>query len=106
MNYHVLAVYSDGETSKSYNIVYCEQTEGIDENEDVGFTLSPNPTSGLVRIEGATAAEVRVNNALGQLLKTAQNTNEVNLRGLPQGMYLLRITDENGATATRKIVVK
>ena len=106
LNYHVLAVYSDGETSKSYNIVYCEQTEGIGENEDVGFTLSPNPTSGLVRIEGATVAEVRVYNTLGQLVKTAKNTNEVNLRGLPQGMYLLRITDEDGASATKKLVVK
>lgn len=106
LNYHVLVVYSDGETSKSYNIVYCEQTEGIDENEGEGITLSPNPTSGLVRIEGTTAAEVRVYNALGQLVKTAQNTNEVNLRGLPQGMYLLRIMDEDGATATWKIVVK
>jgi hypothetical protein len=106
LNYHVLAVYSDGETSKSYNIVYCEQTEGIGENEGEGITLSPNPTSGLVRIEGATATEVRVYNTLGQLLKTAQNTNEVNLRGLPQGMYLLRITDEDGAVATKKLVVK
>ena len=61
---------------------------------------------GLVHIEGATATEVRVYNALGQLVKTAQNTNEVNLRGLPQGMYLLRITDEDGATATKKLVVK
>ena len=106
LNYHVLAVYSDGETSKSYNIVYCEQTEGIGENEGEGITLSPNPTSGLVRIEGTTATEVRVYSTIGQLVKTAQNTNEVNLRGLPQGMYLLRITDENGNTATRKIVVK
>ena len=70
------------------------------------LTLSPNPTSGLVRIEGATATEVRVYNTIGQLLKTAQNTNEVNLRGLPQGMYLLRITDEDGATATKKLVVE
>lgn len=106
LNYHVLAVYSDGDTSRSYNIVYCEQTEGIGENEDAGFTLSPNPTSGFVRIEGTTVSEVRVYNALGQLVKTAQNTNEVNLRGLPQGMYLLRIMDEDGATATRKIVMK
>ena len=44
--------------------------------------------------------------ASDQLLKTAQNTNEVNLRGLPQGMYLLRITDEDGATATKKLVVE
>ena len=106
LNYHILAVYSDGETSKSYNIVYSEQTEGIGENEDAGITLSPNPTSGLVRIEGTTVSEVRVYNTIGQLLKTARNTNEVNLRGLPQGVYLLRIMDESGNIATRKVVME
>ena len=86
----------------------CAVYEAAEENhEELGrITLSPNPTSGFVRIEGATATEVRVYNALGQLVKTAQNTNEVNLRGLPQGVYLLRITDEDGAVATKKLVVK
>ncbi len=107
LNYHVLAVYSDGETSKSYNIVYCEQTESVHENE-VGntITFSPNPTSGLVRISGMEAVETQVCNILGQTVKTYQNTSEISLEGLPQGIYLLRITDENGATATGKVVVK
>ena len=74
--------------------------------KDNGFTLSPNPTSGIVRIEGITAAETMVCDVLGQLLKTAQNTNEIDLKGLPQGVYLLRVTDEKGATATRKVVVE
>ena len=106
LKYHVLAVYSDGETSKSYNIVYCEQMESVNENgaENATVTLSPNPTSGLVRIEGTTAAEVQVYNALGQCLKTAQATNEIDLKGLPQGVYLLRITNGNGATLCKKIV--
>ena len=89
--------------------VFCDfDVNMIDENmgDNNAVALSPNPTSGLVRIEGATAAEVRVYNAIGQLLKTARNANEVNLRGLPQGMYLLRITDEDGNTATRKVVME
>jgi len=115
--------YTDTEFTKDIDVEYCvtavyddEESEPVcatvtitgvaEEHENDGITLSPNPTSGLVHIEGATATEVRVYNALGQLVKTAQNTNEVNLRGLPQGMYLLRITDEDGATATKKLVVK
>lgn len=108
LNYHVLAVYSDGETSKSYNIVYCEQSEGVDENEaenDV-ITISPNPTNAFVRIEGVTVAEAQVYNTMGQLVKTMENTNEINLKGFPQGVYLLRITDEKGTATTRKVVVE
>jgi hypothetical protein len=67
------------------------------------LTLSPNPTSGLVRIAGANAAEVQVYNTLGQLLKTVRSTNEISLEGLPQGVYTLRIADEKGRfTSTRK----
>ena len=80
--------------------------ESTEESSEENIRVWPNPVMDVLRIEGTTATEVRVYNALGQLLKTAQNTNEVNLRGLPQGMYLLRIMDEDGATATKKIVMK
>ena len=103
VEYCVTAVYEDVESEPVYATV---TMTGVNEAGNDGITLSPNPTSGLIRIEGATAAEVRVYNTLGQLVKTAQNTNEVNLRGLPQGVYLLRITDEDGAVATKKLVVK
>ena len=107
LNYHVLAVYNDGETSKSYNIVYCEQTEGVDENEAENhvITLSPNPTNGLVRIEGNVVTEIQVCNTLGQLVKTAHNTNEINLKGLPQGVYMLRVTAKEGGQHVMKVMV-
>ena len=104
MNYHVLAVYSDGETSKSYNIVYCKQTEGVGENENgTKVAVFPNPANGLVCIEGVVADEVRVYNALGQVVKTVRGTNEVDLGGLVDGVYLLRITDAEGKVYTNKI---
>ena len=44
---------------------------GIGEAEDDGqISISPNPTNGLVNIEGATVAEVLVYNALGQKIDT------------------------------------
>ena len=105
LNYHVLAVYSDGTTSKSYNIVYCDKTESVPEEGSVdAITLSPNPTSGIVRIEGATVAEVKVYNALGQLVKTTRNSNEINLKGLPQGIYTLHITNEVDNHVIRKVI--
>ena len=104
LNYHVLAVYSDGETSKSYNIVYCKQTEGVGENENgTKVAVFPNPANGLVCIEGVVADEVRVYNALGQVVKTVRGTNEVDLGGLVDGVYLLRITDAEGKVYTNKI---
>lgn len=107
LNYHVLAVYSDGDTSRSYNIVYCEQTDDVGESGyDDAVTINPNPANGLVRIDGMNVAELRVCNILGQTLKTIQNSNTFSVSGLPAGLYLLRITDGEGATVTRRIVVK
>ena len=67
-------------------------------------SVHPNPTTGTVRVEGEKAAEIQVFNALGQLVKTVQNTNEVNLHGLPQGIYLMRVALDDGTVFTDKVV--
>ena len=78
---------------------------GIDENESHHTSkLYPNPATGTVRIEGEKSIEVQVYNTLGQLVKTVQNTNEVSLEGMPQGIYLLRVTLENGQVFSDKVV--
>ena len=78
---------------------------GVEEDEANHIAkLHPNPTAGIVRIDGDKAAEVHVYNALGQLVKTVQNANEINLHSLPSGVYLLRVTLEDGTVFTDKVV--
>lgn len=58
----------------------------------------PNPGNDAVRIvlpQEAMVLEARVYNALGQLVREEHGTNEISVAGLPEGIYLLRITDEN-----------
>ena len=106
LNYHVLAVYSDGETSKSYNIVYCEQTDSVDENGGgTDVAVYPNPANGIVHINGIIASETRVYNTLGQLVKTVHRTNEIGVKDLVEGVYLLRITDDKGSVYSERITV-
>ena len=66
----------------------------------------PNPANGVVKIEGVIANEVQFYNALGQLVKTLRGTNEVDLGGLVDGVYLLRIADAEGKVYTNKITVQ
>ena len=79
----------------------------VEENEVSSDCISiyPNPAEGKVTIDGFEVAEVQVYNALGQMLRSSKG-NAISVAGLLQGVYLLRITDEKGATATRKIIVK
>ena len=74
-----------------------------DQNQVVSY---PSPTSGLLRISGMDVAELQVSNLLGQTVKTARNTNEIDLKGLPRGLYLLRVTGSEGTTVTKRIVVQ
>ena len=66
----------------------------------------PNPTNGVVSIEGVDADEVQVYNALGQMVKTVRGTNEIDLSGLVEGVYLLRIKDADGKNHTARVMVK
>jgi hypothetical protein len=118
----VVTHFTDTEFMKGFDVEYCvtavygeEESEpvcatatitGVNEADNDGIVVSPNPTIGLVRIEGACVAEVKVHNILGQMVKTIQSANTFSISGLPAGLYLLRITDGEGATVTRRIVVK
>lgn len=80
-------------------------TQGIDEVAGPGVTVSPNPTTGVVRVESAEPVElIEVYGLQGTLLKSAA-TAEVDLTGLAEGTYLLRVTTASG-TATRRVVVQ
>lgn len=80
--------------------------DDVEEAAVESVSLYPNPANDIVRVEGATATEVKIYNSLGQLVKTVENTNEINLAGLPQGVYLLRIADAEGRNHTARVAVK
>ena len=67
--------------------------------------LYPNPTDGIVRIEGIDEAEVTAYNILGQKVKTEQNANEIDMSHLSEGVYLLRIKATDGSLHIEKVTV-
>ena len=69
-------------------------------------TIYPNPATDRVVIEGIEAAEVQVYNALGQIVKTVRDANEIPVADLPQGVYMLRIADAEGRIFTEKVAVR
>ena len=80
----------------------------VDENEasPIQISVYPNPAKDYVKIEGAEAVEVQVYNAVGQMVKTIQGSNEINVSGLVEGVYLLRITDVDGKVYTNKTTIQ
>ena len=105
---NLLCEYKDGEQvfeNPEYNICYIDETS-VQEQDLQHVSLYPNPAKETMLIEGAKVAEVQVYNALGQLVKTLRDANEIPVTDLPQGVYLLRITDAEGRNFLAKVAVR
>ncbi len=79
------------------------------------LTVYPNPANDLLHIElagGAGIADVTLYDLQGRTVRTRfiasanSQTATVDVRGVPAGMYLLRVTDNIGKEHHQKIVVK
>ena len=78
---------------------------GVEEvAESIG--VYPNPARDRVVIEGMEAVEVKVYNTSGQMVKCVRGTNEIDVEGLAEGVYLVRIMDADGKVYTNKITVR
>jgi hypothetical protein len=80
--------------------------DAIEENKDSEISVYPNPVRDRVVIEGIEAVEIQVYNTLGQVVKTVRGTNEIPVADLPQGVYMLRVTDADGKVYINKITVR
>ena len=120
--YSFMTHFTDTEFTREANVEYCVTAMyGEEESEPVCVTATitsigdtatnddiiilPNPTNGLILIEGATVSEVLVYNTIGQLVKTVGNTNEIDMGHLPEGIYFLRITAKDGRLQIKKVTV-
>ena len=90
------------------NLVWTDGECWDDVEETVAEQVSvyPNPAKKNVLIKGIEPTEVQVYNALGQLVKTVRDANEIPVTDLPEGVYLLRITDVEGKVYTNKITIR
>ena len=110
-------IYGKGQVDTE---IIIESTDGtihigvtIDENL-VGVTelssetkLYPNPTSGQFTIEGVNVAKVEVYNLVGQKICEEQGKEiHIDAANWNKGIYLVNITNQNGAVETKKLVVK
>ncbi|WP_432412389.1 T9SS type A sorting domain-containing protein [Rasiella sp. SM2506] len=81
-----------------YDSDYCEL--GIEENELTSFTLSPNPTSQLVRITSSNnlaPKEIQIYSVSGQLLlEPSFNNGSIDISKLASGFYILKARFDTG----------
>ncbi len=78
-------------------------------NQNDKFIIFPNPTTGIITIKGKYIDSIEVSNIHGQIIKTTVVNNEttlINLKNEPKGIYLIKITTDNGVTTVKKVVLE
>jgi len=93
------------ESAISWSECLEKNTTGVEENR-FEAVVYPNPANGVVRIEGVEVDELRVYNALGQMVKIVRRTNEIDVADLADGVYLVRIRDKEGRIFLEKVMVR
>ena len=100
VTYCVTAVYGEEESEGECLTI---PITGVVE-EKLLITAIPNPSYGTIQIDGVEAVEIQIYNTLGQLVKTLHHTNIVLLDNHPAGIYMLRISDQDGNVFSKKVI--
>ncbi|MBQ7530512.1 MAG: T9SS type A sorting domain-containing protein [Paludibacteraceae bacterium] len=81
-----------------------KQSDNIDDNHNVAFSVIPNPVNDILSINSLDVLEqIEIYNINGQhAIRT--NQLEINVSGLPQGIYLLRAVTTDGQMRQAKFI--
>ena len=102
-------IYTSGNHRDGIFLTYnndCQSHESVSEVNTNNIRLYPNPTSGILNIEGDGAITISVMNTLGQTILETNATDKtvIDLNGCESGIYIVQVKSENG-TVTEKINV-
>jgi hypothetical protein len=77
----------------------------VSENNLVGFSVYPIPTTGILTIQSNTAIlQIDIYNPLGQLILSNYQKKTIDISNLNQGLYFVKIKGENGNFGTKKVI--
>lgn len=100
------AIEIDPECTSIYALAVSSETNALQETEKSPMVVFPNPAKDRTTLEGIDSAEIQLYNIQSQSVRTFSDTNEIDVNGLPEGIYLLQITDREGLIHSTKLVVE
>ncbi|HPF12039.1 MAG TPA: T9SS type A sorting domain-containing protein [Flavobacteriaceae bacterium] len=103
---YVTAVYNPGEVESTPLGI---EVDGILLTTDPNMvninSLHPNPTVGILNIEGHGLSGILIFDMYGKLVKIAEPEPAIDLSNLSKGIYFIKLISENGG-AVKKIILK
>lgn len=80
---------------------------GVNEGSSVVFSMWPNPTRGTLYITGDSIKKIEIVNMLGQsVISVDGNAIPLDVSRMGAGLYLVKVTDDNGLIGIGKMMVE
>src|SRR5688500_7437105 len=98
---------SGGDGVDKITVYTVESTSTADDNETSKMIqFYPNPATDIMQIESKFGIrKIEIHSLAGKLMQTESNVvTQVNVSGLPQGMYLARIHTTDGKSVSKKFI--
>ncbi len=104
--------WSDGELDNPRVVVVMENMEltaefaegvGVEDVDGKAVAVYPNPTNGVVYIEGEGVSHVEVYDLGGHLVMSGEHVSKVDLSALPAKVYYVRVVHKHGITISKVV---
>ena len=90
----------DGFTTEG-SFDFCVMGVGVDDNVKKNINIYPNPTTGIINIDGAEGADVAVYSITGKLIGEYNGSEKVDLSIQPNGIYFVKVYNDSFVTTKR-----
>lgn len=85
-------------------VVKYDDEVSVEENDVVSVEIFPNPMNEVLHIVGDAVETVTIFNSVGQQVIYVENRNDVDVSLLSEGLYFVRVVDNKGNTAIKKVI--
>lgn len=105
--YAVEAIYTEGNSEYTFSNSIDIVITGVEDIEQNTISIFPNPAVDLINVTGVNSSELRLYNALGEVVYSHHASSEniqINVSQLPAGNYILDVI-YNGKSLVKKITI-
>ena len=85
-------------------VVKYDDDVSVKENNIASVEIFPNPMNDVLHIVVDDVVNVTIFNSLGQQVLFVENRNEIDVTSLSEGLYFVRVVDNKGNTAIKKVI--
>lgn len=100
---------SDGDFGAEVShLISVKSLDGVEDQAEQRLQIYPNPTSGVLNIQGEDMRSIEVYNTIGQRIMVQAvngNATQISTEGLNSGMYFLRVVTTDGTVMNRTFTV-